>query len=97
MRAWSRHHHPGIKCCLRLAYEEQAIPTLGLARPPVRPCPHTHTHTHTHIHTLLVSPQGSATFERTWNETDIGYWGTDITTFLTLLKAGESMLRCGAV
>ncbi|PNW75597.1 hypothetical protein CHLRE_12g533150v5 [Chlamydomonas reinhardtii] len=40
---------------------------------------------------VLLNPtltyKGSATFERTWNETDIGYWGTDITTFLTLLKA----------
>ncbi|KAG2453366.1 hypothetical protein HYH02_001590 [Chlamydomonas schloesseri] len=35
-----------------------------------------------------LSYKGSATFQRAWNETDIGYWGTDINTFLTLLKSG---------
>ncbi|KAG2438774.1 hypothetical protein HXX76_005316 [Chlamydomonas incerta] len=43
---------------------------------------------------VLLNPpfsynKGEVTFERAWNETDIGYWGTNLDTFLALLRNGE--------
>ncbi|KAG2453365.1 hypothetical protein HYH02_001589 [Chlamydomonas schloesseri] len=43
---------------------------------------------------VLLNPpfsynKGEVTFERPWNETDIGYWGVSLDTFLDLLRNRE--------